>query len=63
MSPWWSLIQLLSNSEIVTYLDIMLCLLICKGFLSFCLYVLDTYHVTGSALGAGDLEIKDGAVN
>lgn len=30
MSPWWSLIQLLSNSEIVTYLDIMLCLLICR---------------------------------
>lgn len=31
--------------------------------MSFCIYILDAYYVTGTALGAGDIEVKGGAVN
>lgn len=58
------MLQLFFKSEMNIYLHIMLCyLFISRRVLSFYIYSLGTCFVIGTALGAGELEVKYGPVN
>ena len=53
------MLQLFSNSEVNIYL--ISCYVthsLLEGLLSFCICLLGTYYVMGTALGAGELEVK-----